>query len=158
MWSICYKHYFNFLWCKMARKPTGNPTGRPKVEVNWENFEKLCALHCTSEEIASFLNVHIQTLRERVKEHYGEDFSLVYKRFLDTGKCSLRRDQRAIARKNASMAIWLGKQYLGQKDLFVDQNVNENAVAQFTALMNQLGSLQSARNSSEMSISEAAKS
>lgn len=33
------------------------------------------------------------------------------------GKISLRRSQFQLAEKNASMAIWLGKQYLGQKDV-----------------------------------------
>lgn len=32
------------------------------------------------------------------------------------GKMSLRRYQFELAKKNASMAIWLGKQYLGQSD------------------------------------------
>ena len=32
------------------------------------------------------------------------------------GKISLRRKQWQLAEKSASMAIWLGKQYLGQRD------------------------------------------
>jgi hypothetical protein len=32
------------------------------------------------------------------------------------GLASLRRKQFTMAESNASMAIWLGKQYLGQKD------------------------------------------
>lgn len=32
------------------------------------------------------------------------------------GKISLRRHQMRLAEKNATMAIWLGKQYLGQTD------------------------------------------
>ena len=31
---------------------------------------------------------------------------------------SLRRIQYKLAEKNATMALWLGKQYLGQKDTF----------------------------------------
>ena len=33
-----------------------------------------------------------------------------------TGKASLRRTQFRMAETSAAMAIWLGKQYLGQKD------------------------------------------
>ena len=39
-----------------------------------------------------------------------------------TGKISLRRMQWRLAEKNATMAIFLGKQYLGQRDN-VDVNV-----------------------------------
>ena len=34
----------------------------------------------------------------------------------ENGKVSLRRMQFLQARKSAAMAIWLGKQYLGQRD------------------------------------------
>lgn len=42
-----------------------------------------------------------------------------------TGKISLRRMQWRLAEKNATMAIFLGKQYLGQRDN-VDVNVTNN--------------------------------
>ena len=100
----------------MARKPTGNPTGRPQCEIDWKLFEDLCGLLCTQSEIASTLGVHNDTLRDRVLEEYGEDYSSTYKKYCETGKCSLRRNQVVLSKKNASMAIWLGKQWLGQKD------------------------------------------
>jgi hypothetical protein len=100
----------------MARKPTGNPTGRPKADINWEQFESLCGFHCTQHEIASFFKIHPDTLRDHVKDNYGDDFSIIYKKYLENGKCSLRRFQFTLAKKNATMAIWLGKQYLDQKD------------------------------------------
>ena len=34
----------------------------------------------------------------------------------EKGKISLRRYQWELAKKNATMAIWLGKQFLGQRD------------------------------------------
>ena len=43
-------------------------------------------------------------------------FSEVFKQKRGIGKISLRRYQFELAKKNANMAIWLGKQYLGQKD------------------------------------------
>lgn len=102
----------------MARKPTGNPAGRPPKEINWVEFEKLCELQCTQSEIASFFGCHPNTLSDRVKDEYeGEDYSTVYKKFSESGKCSLRRAQFKLAHKNSSMAIWLGKQWLGQKDV-----------------------------------------
>lgn len=100
----------------MARKPTGQPTGRPEAEIDWELFEKLCGLLCTQSEIASMLCVHIDTLRDRVLAEYGEEYSSIYKRYSESGKCSLRRNQVVLSKKNAAMAIWLGKQWLDQKD------------------------------------------
>lgn len=43
-------------------------------------------------------------------------FADTYKSKSQVGKSSLRRAQWKLAEKNASMAIWLGKQYLGQRD------------------------------------------
>lgn len=39
----------------------------------------------------------------------------------------MRRSQWRLAEKNANMAIWLGKQYLDQKDI-VEQNINTEGV------------------------------
>jgi hypothetical protein len=44
-------------------------------------------------------------------------FADTYKSKSQVGKSSLRRAQWKLAEKNASMAIWLGKQYLGQRDI-----------------------------------------
>jgi hypothetical protein len=101
----------------MARKCTGNPTGRPDKPIDWNMFEQLCGLQCTQDEMAGFLHVCGPTLSTRVAEHYGEDYLTVYKRFTSSGKCSLRRNQFVMSKKSASMAIWLGKQWLGQKDM-----------------------------------------
>lgn len=49
---------------------------------------------------------------EPIREVFG---SFAQKR--GAGKISLRRSQWRLAEKNASMAIWLGKQYLGQRDV-----------------------------------------
>ena len=90
--------------------------GRPEKPIDWEKFEELCNIQCTHDELASMCKVAKSTLYERAEKHYGEDFPTIYKRFSEGGKCSLRRSQFKMANKNASMAIWLGKQQLGQKD------------------------------------------
>lgn len=100
----------------MARKPTGKPVGRPPIEIDWKHFEQLCHIQCLQSEIASFFKINVDTLHDRVKKQYGEDYSDVYKKFSDGGKSSLRRMQYRLAEKNVAMAIWLGKQYLGQKE------------------------------------------
>lgn len=101
----------------MARKPTGRPSGRPRIEINDEQFKKLCELHCTKEEFAGFFNCHEDTIENYCKNKYGECFSQVFKRLSAGGKMSLRRYQFELAKHNASMAIFLGKQLLGQKDI-----------------------------------------
>ena len=100
----------------MARKPTGRPNGRPKIQIDKEQFRKLCELHCTKEEIAGFFNCHEDTIENHCKNEYGESFSQAFKRLSAGGKMSLRRYQFELAKHNASMAIFLGKQYLNQRD------------------------------------------
>ena len=100
----------------MAYKPRGRPAGRPEKPIDWTQFEQLCALQCTQSEIASMLKVNRETLSIRVKANYQEDYPTIYKRFAESGKCSLRRNQFVLSKKNASLAIWLGKIWLEQKD------------------------------------------
>jgi len=91
--------------------------GRPRKEVNWEEFDKLCAIQCTEEEIAAWYDMTIDTLNARCKEEYGQTFSEVYAQKRQEGFSSLRRYQFKRATGGSdTMLIWLGKQYLGQKD------------------------------------------
>ena len=83
---------------------------RPKFEIDYEAVEKLANIQCTQQEIASFLGCHRDTLLR------DEKFCDIYKKGQETGKMSLRRYQYKLAEKNTAMAIWLGKQYLGQVD------------------------------------------
>ena len=83
---------------------------RPKKEIDYQAVEKLANIQCTQEEIASFLGLSVRTLQR------DEEFCRIYKKGQDNGKMSLRRMQYKLAEKNATMALWLGKQYLGQKD------------------------------------------
>lgn len=85
--------------------------GRPKIELDYNLIEKLATIQCTQEEIASVVGVHRSTLLR------DKEFCNIYKKGQESGKMSLRRMQWKLADKgNATMAIWLGKQYLGQKD------------------------------------------
>jgi len=55
-----------------------------------------------------------------------EEFCVVHKKGMDEGKTSLRRLQWQTARGgNPTMQIWLGKQYLGQRDKQEDENNGE---------------------------------
>lgn len=90
--------------------------GRPLTNIDKKQFKKLCTLQCTKEEIAGFFECSEDTIEKFCKREYGETFTAVFKQKRQTGKISLRRSQWRLAEKNVSMAIWLGKQYLGQKE------------------------------------------
>lgn len=90
--------------------------GRPRIEIDKIEFEKLCGLHCTLLEIAGWFNCSEDTIENWTKETYGQTFSEVSRIKRGLGKASLRRSQWKLAEKNPTMAIWLGKQYLDQKD------------------------------------------
>ena len=90
--------------------------GRPRIEIDQDQFEKLCYLQCTLNEIASWFKCSDDTIENWCKRTYKRNFSDIYKTFSAGGKISLRRWQFKMAEHNTSMAIWLGKQYLGQKE------------------------------------------
>lgn len=95
---------------------TKNVGGRPQKVIDKKQFEKLCALHCTEEEIASVLDVSADTIERWCVKEYGTSFAEVYAEKKGIGKMSLRRSQWKMSETNPTMAIWLGKQYLGQTD------------------------------------------
>lgn len=84
--------------------------------INQKEFEKLCGLQCTLDEICSFFNVEDDTLNSWCKKTYKKTFSEVFKVKRGLGKISLRRNMFQLAEKNPTMAIWLSKQHLGMKD------------------------------------------
>lgn len=94
----------------------GKKLGRPKTVINIDQFEKLCGLQCTEEEVASFFNCSVDTIERFCKREYGHTFAEVFKDKRGLGKISLRRNQWKLAEKYPSMAIFLGKQYLDQSD------------------------------------------
>ena len=98
--------------------------GRPKLKLNdigKEIVTKLAGFMCTEEEIASFLGVSVEQLKNDVNK---DSFTECVKNGQRIGKVSLRQNQFNLSKTNASMAIFLGKQYLGQKDV-VDDGSNE---------------------------------
>ncbi len=119
-----------------------NPNGPKKKDIDWKVFEEACAIFCTQEEMEGLLGVQRDTLIRRVKEEYEEDYTTVYKRFSAPGKQSLRRHQMKLAKKNAAMAIWLGKNYLDQKDTQPELVVAEETNKRYLEVIHQLTQLQ----------------
>jgi hypothetical protein len=90
---------------------------RKRLELNEENIELLAGYHCSLAEIAAVVGCSVDTL--------SNNYSEVIKRGREFGKCSLRRKQFDVAMNgNINMLIWLGKQYLEQRDKnYNDMNV-----------------------------------
>lgn len=90
---------------------------RPRKEIDQKQFENLCGLQCTKLEICGWFDITDKTLDSWCKRTYNKGFSEVYAQKREKGKISLRRAQFQLAEKgNATMLIWLGRQYLGQTD------------------------------------------
>ena len=100
---------------------------RPRKKIDQKQFENLCGLQCTLEEICGWFGVCSDTLESWCVRTYKMNFSEVFKQKRGVGKISLRRSQWRLAGKNANMAIWLGKQYLGQRDI-VEQTIAVDTV------------------------------
>ena len=92
--------------------------------IDKKQFENLCGLQCTINEVCDFFDVEDDTLNSWCKKTYGTTFSEVFKQKRGKGQISLRRMQWKLAEKNAAMAIFLGKQYLGQKDRLETENTD----------------------------------
>jgi hypothetical protein len=75
---------------------------------------ELARLFCTQAEIAAVLGVSRRTLQTFLYAH--EVGHQAWEAGLQHAKISLRRKQLALADKSAPVAIFLGKNYLGQRD------------------------------------------
>lgn len=96
---------------------TKHPGGRPRKYIDQELFEQLCGLQCTLEEMTAFFKCDHKTISRWCRETYdGKRFSQVFKEKRLIGRIALRRKQLRLAERSAAMAIFLGKNYLGQKD------------------------------------------
>ena len=97
--------------------PVGNKRGPKPIVIDWVQFDTLCQLQCTLEELAFAFKCSVDTIERRVEQEKKLKFAEYYKIVSAGGKMSLRRWQFAAAKKgNTSMLIWLGKQYLKQSD------------------------------------------
>ena len=94
---------------------------RPKKTLTpkeWDSVKYMAMIHCTGEEMAGVLQMDYDTLNRNCKEKYGYAISEYIKRNQSNGKMSLRRAQwKAAESGNVSMLIWLGKQWLNQREV-----------------------------------------
>lgn len=112
--------------------------GRPRFILNEKGktmVEKLSALMCTDEEIAGIMDTSVDTLTNKNNKPTFTEYKL---KGQAKGKVSLRRYQFKLAEKSAPMAIFLGKNYLGQKDNieFVDNSEVNAGINNIVNLLN----------------------
>lgn len=91
-------------------------TGRPRKEIDKTNFEKLCGLFCTLDEIAGFFDCSEDTIERWCKREYKQSFAEISAKKRGLGKISLRRAGLELAKKNAAVHIFYCKNYLGMTD------------------------------------------
>jgi hypothetical protein len=122
--------------------------GRPKIPIDWDNFERMCRIHCTQEEIASLLVISVDTLERGCKRKYKKTFAEVYREKTAGGKMSLRRamwrkalgqtevqhdpktgkkKEVVIQEASNTMMIWLSKNHLGMTDRYEDTTPPDTA-------------------------------
>lgn len=110
-------------------KKTDNPKmGRPLKEIDQKQFENLCRLQCTITEICDWFEIDDKTLNDWCRRTYEDrTFSEIFSQKRGQGKISLRRTQWQLAEKSVPMAIWLGKQYLDQREpeMEIEHNVGK---------------------------------
>lgn len=90
--------------------------GRPTMEFDLTEVEKLGMLGTTAPEMAAWFNCGLRTIERRMAKADGE-FRRAYEKGFGRLKISIRRQQIESAKGgNVSMLIWLGKQLLDQAD------------------------------------------
>lgn len=114
--------------------------GRPTVEFDLKTFQDLVGLGCSQEEICWYFRdesgkpANIDTLTRWCKRQFGCTFQEYFKQNgCMAMKIRLRRNQFKLAEKSAAMAIFLGKQYLGQKDMV--EYEDKEALARLDAIL-----------------------
>jgi hypothetical protein len=88
-----------------------------KVKIDWSKVGKLLQAQCSGASIATMLGIHENTLYERCVTDNGMGFVVFAQLKKSEGKELLRAKQFETAMGgDKTMLIWLGKQYLDQKD------------------------------------------
>lgn len=112
--------------------PRGKGTRGPKLTtIDWEEFHKLASYDCSQKEIADFFGISPETLENRYFDEYGEKLSGFWDKKKGTAKVKVKKAQFKLMESGGpgavAMAIFLGKQYLGQNDKPLDQELLEFA-------------------------------
>lgn len=91
--------------------------GRPQIELDKAQFENLCSLQCTKQEIAGWFGCSEDTIERWCKRTYGETFAVTFAQKRSKGQISVRRAlyQAATKGNTTAMIFWL-KNHAGMAD------------------------------------------
>jgi len=116
----------------MAAKPNPKkakkPVGRPRIELDPKQAKIFGYFRATYDTMAEQIGCHVDTIRAAMQDEDSE-FSKAYKKGFSSMKMKLSEAQvkTAIEEHNSTLLVWLGKQYLDQKDNpMPDEDVNKN--------------------------------
>lgn len=87
----------------------------PAIEIDLRAVEWAASLMCTPEDASGYFEVSRATFYRMLAEE--APVKGAWERGKAKGRVSLRRIQFKLAQTSAGMAIFLGKQYLGQRDV-----------------------------------------
>ena len=112
--------------------------GRPPKHFDIKTFQDLVGLGCSQEEICWFFRdekgrpANVDTLSRWCKRTFGMNFQEYFRQnsFM-AYKIKLRKNQFKLSEKSAAMAIFLGKNYLGQSDTLKDDSDDDGKLAEF---------------------------
>lgn len=124
----------------MSEADPNSPYGRPKIEIDWKEFDKLCRFGCTKREIADWYSCSESAIEEAVKREKQMTFTMYHATHLAKTKVSLRRKQleMALEKENVEMLKLCGKIHLNQTDkIQLDMNVDVRITDQRVVEMSQ---------------------
>ena len=113
---------------KQQNPKAKKPTGRPRIELDPKQAKIFGYFRATYDTMAEQIGCHVDTIRAAMQDEDSE-FSKEYKKGFSGMKMKLSEAQvkTAIEDRNPTLLVWLGKQYLNQKDSpMPDEDVNKN--------------------------------
>ena len=96
---------------------TGNPNGRPQIEIDWQTVDKLLGIQCTAEEVGAVIGCSSDTLSRACKREHGITYAQYSAGKRAAGKASLRHKAWSIGMGgNVRMLLRLTSTHLGMSD------------------------------------------
>lgn len=87
--------------------------GKP-VEIDWNEFDRLCGIQCSLREIAQWFNCSEDSIERHVEKTHGVKFAEYFDAKRGTGKVALRRKMYDMAMSgDRVMLIWVSKNLIG---------------------------------------------
>jgi hypothetical protein len=112
------------------------PNGVTSEGKFWEEFEKLCSLHCNQQDILYILNTTVKSLNKKTEAYYGLTLQEAIEKFRAVGITSIRRVAfEKAAEGDSKLIMYLLNNYTECKSNPDTQVVVNNAVTQANTLI-----------------------